>query len=100
VNGADTVQDVQLAARSRLAGTARTADGRPVPDARVALLDTEGNVATVTTTGPDGGYSFEDLPPGDYTVVASGYPPVAQTLQIASGGPHTHDPVLGHPAAS
>ncbi len=100
VTGGDTVQDVQLAARSRLAGTARTADGRAVPDARVALLDPDGNVAAVATTGPDGGYSFEGLPPGDYTIVASGYPPVAQTLQIASGGPHAHDPVLGHPAAS
>jgi EmrB/QacA subfamily drug resistance transporter len=97
VTGGETVQDVQLAGRSRLTGTAKSADGQPVPDARVALLDRDGNVATVTRTGPDGAYSFEDLPPGDYTVVASGYPPVAQTLQIAPGQPHTHDPVLGHP---
>ena len=97
--GGETVQDVELAGRSRLAGTARTADGRAVPDARVALLDPEGNVATVTTTGPDGSYSFENLPPGDYTVVASGYPPVAQTIQIAPGRPHSHDPVLRHPEA-
>jgi uncharacterized surface anchored protein len=97
--GGETVQDVQLAGRSRLSGTARTADGQAVPDARVALLDPDGNVATVTTTGPDGSYSFENLPPGDYTVVASGYPPVAQTMRIAPGQPHTHDPVLGHPEA-
>jgi predicted MFS family arabinose efflux permease len=92
-----TVQDVELAGRSRLAGTARTAGGRPIADARVALLDPDGNVATVTTTGPDGSYSFENLPPGEYTVVASGYPPVARGLQIAPGQGHTHDPVLGHP---
>jgi EmrB/QacA subfamily drug resistance transporter len=98
--GGETVQDMELAERSRLAGTARTTDGRPVPDARVALLDPEGNVAAVTTTGPDGGYSFENLPPGDYTVLASGYPPVARTLQIAAGDAHAHDPVLGHPEAS
>jgi EmrB/QacA subfamily drug resistance transporter len=99
VTGGETVQDVELAGRSRLAGIARTADGRAVPDARVALLDPDGNVATVTTTGPDGGYSFENLPPGDYTVVASGYPPVAQTMRIGPGSPHNHDPVLSHPEA-
>jgi hypothetical protein len=94
--GGETVQDVQLAGHSSLAGTARTADCRPLPDARVALLDPDGNVATVTTTGPDGTYSFENLPPGDCTVVASGYPPVAQMVKIAPGQLHTHDPVLGH----
>ena len=56
---------MQLAGHSSLAGTARTADCRPLPDARVALLDPDGNVATVTTTGPDGTYSFENLPPGE-----------------------------------
>jgi MFS family permease len=91
--------DVTLAGTSRLAGTARTAAGEVIEDARVALLDPAGNVATVTTTGPDGGYSFENLPPGEYTVVASGYPPVAQSVRIAPGQPHSHDPVLGHPEA-
>ena len=41
------------------------------------LLDSDGNVAGLAQTGADGGYSFENLPEGDYTVVASGYPPAA-----------------------
>jgi MFS family permease len=89
--------DVDLRGTSRLAGTAKTADGRVIPDARVMLLDAHGNVAAVTSTSPDGSYEFENLTPGEYTVVTSGYPPVAQPLRIASGEPRTHDPVLGHP---
>jgi hypothetical protein len=93
----ETVQDVELAGQSRLAGTVRTADGRPVPDAQVTLLEPNGTVATVSTTGPDGSYCFDNLPPGEYTVVASGYPPVTQPVRVAPGQSQTHDPVLGHP---
>jgi hypothetical protein len=70
-----------------------------VADARVTLLDSDGNVAAVATTGPDGSYSFENLAEGDYTVIASGYPPAASRLQISSGQPHSHDVQLGHPEA-
>jgi uncharacterized protein YfaS (alpha-2-macroglobulin family) len=93
----ETLQDVELAGQSRLAGTVRTAEGRPVPEAQVALLNPDGTVATATSTGKDGSYCFDDLPPGEYTVVASGYPPVAQPVRIAPGERHTHDPLLGHP---
>jgi hypothetical protein len=89
--------DVTLKGSSELAGTARTGEGRTIGDARVMLLDPNGNLAGVTTTGPDGSYSFGDLAPGEYTVVASGYPPVAQALRLAPGEPLTHDPILGHP---
>lgn len=48
-------------------------------------------------TGPDGAYSFENLPEGEYTVIASGYPPVASRLTVAAGQRHTHDVQLGYP---
>ena len=40
------------------------------------LLDSAGNIIATTTTAASGGYSFNQLPPGDYTVVQtqpSGY---------------------------
>ncbi|MDH3294147.1 MAG: SpaA isopeptide-forming pilin-related protein, partial [Acidimicrobiia bacterium] len=43
--------------------------GEPgVGDVTVNLLDPDGNVVATTTTNPDGGYEFLDLPAGDYTV--------------------------------
>jgi EmrB/QacA subfamily drug resistance transporter len=98
-DGEETTQDAELRAGARVEGTARTTTGTPVPDARVTLLDTDGNVVAVATTGPDGGYSFENLAEGDYTVIASGYPPAANRLRISSGQPHSHDVQLGHPEA-
>jgi hypothetical protein len=98
-DGQETTQDAELRSGARVEGTARAATGTPVPDARVTLLDSDGNVAGVATTGPDGSYSFENLAEGDYTVIASGYPPAASRLQISSGQPHSHDVQLGHPEA-
>ncbi|HEX4223666.1 MAG TPA: MFS transporter [Pseudonocardiaceae bacterium] len=94
-----TTHDVQLAGGSHLRGVARVADGRPVPDARVTLLDGAGNVVGMATTDDDGQYSFDDLPEGDYTVIASGYPPVASTLRVVGGEFGQHDVRLGHPQA-
>jgi EmrB/QacA subfamily drug resistance transporter len=94
-DGDATTQDATLRAGSRVRGTARTAAGAAIRDARVMLLDSDGNVAGLATTGADGSYSFENLPEGDYTVVASGYPPVASRLRISSGE-HAHDVQLGH----
>jgi hypothetical protein len=98
-DGEETTQDAELRAGARVEGTARIAAGTSVPDARITLLDTDGNVVAVATTGPNGRYSFENLAEGDYTVIASGYPPAASRLQISSGQPHSHDVQLGHPEA-
>jgi EmrB/QacA subfamily drug resistance transporter len=95
-DGDATTQDAALRAGARVHGRARTAAGTPVPDARVMLLDGDGNVAGRAATGVDGSYSFENLPEGDYTVVASGYPAAASRLQITSGEPHSHDVQLSH----
>ena len=98
-DGDETTQDAELRAGARIAGTACTATGSVIPDARIMLLDADGNVAVVTATGPDGSYGVDNLAEGDYTVIASGYPPAASRLRVASGAPHTHDVELGHPAA-
>ena len=90
-------QDVALQGGSRLRGVATVGDGRIVPDARITLLDRQGNVVAMTTTDDAGEYAFSDLPDGDYTVIASGYPPVASALRVSGGGQGQHDVRLGHP---
>ena len=96
-DGDATTQDAELRSGARVHGTARTTAGDAIPDARVMLLDSDGNVAGLAQTGADGGYSFENLPEGDYTVVASGYPPAASRLRVSSGEAQAHDVQLGHP---
>jgi EmrB/QacA subfamily drug resistance transporter len=90
-------QDVALVGGSRLRGVATVGDGRAVPDARITLLDRAGNVVAMTTTDDTGEYAFSDLPEGDYTVIASGYPPVASALRMNGGETGRHDVRLGHP---
>jgi len=88
--------DVLLAGASGLTGTVRSAGG-PVPDARVTLLDFQGNVSATAATGPDGSYAFDDVAEGEYTVIAAGYPPAASTLTVRAGASHAHDVTLSHP---
>ncbi|MBK1784751.1 MFS transporter [Prauserella cavernicola] len=87
--------DVELAGSVLLSGTARAEEGRPVPDARITVLDPEGNVAAVARTDESGHYVVSDLPEGDYTVVASGYPPATSTVTVADGEAE-HDVRLGY----
>jgi EmrB/QacA subfamily drug resistance transporter len=98
-DGEAITQDAELRSGAAVRGTARTAAGAAIPDARVTLVDADGNVAALALTDESGRYSFENLPEGDYTVVASGYPPAASRLRVSSGEPHAHDVQLGHPEA-
>ncbi|MFI5630600.1 MFS transporter [Streptomyces sp. NPDC051664] len=70
---------------------------RPLPDARVTLVDAAGNVVATSTTGEDGAYAFADLDAGEYSVIATGYPPVAGALSVAGRGVDGHDIELAHP---
>nr|WP_240489857.1 carboxypeptidase-like regulatory domain-containing protein [Actinomadura atramentaria] len=90
-----TRRDVDLPAGLHLRGTVRDRSGAPLRDAGVTLLDGAGNVIGRTVTGPDGEYAFPDLLDGRYTVIASGYPPVASELRLDGDG--AHDFELGHP---
>lgn len=41
---------------------------QPVPAVTITVRDAEGNTVAVVTTGLDGSFTFDDLPPGFYTV--------------------------------
>ncbi|WP_328692737.1 MFS transporter [Streptomyces phaeochromogenes] len=88
--------EVALTAGAQLQGVVR-APGGPLGDARVTLVDAAGNVVGTATTGADGAYAFADLDSGEYTVIATGYPPVATALTVNGGGVDGHDIELAHP---
>jgi hypothetical protein len=98
VGSGQTRQDVELLPGVRVRGTVRAEGRGPLADARLTLLDAAGNVVGVATTGPDGEYAFADLTGGQYTVIATGYPPVASAVNLVGQGDDAHDVWLGHPA--
>ncbi|MEU9308525.1 MFS transporter [Streptomyces sp. NPDC048256] len=87
--------DVQLRPGALVRGTIRGA-GAPLGDARVTLVDAAGNVVATATTGSDGAYAFSDLDGGQYTVVATGYPPRASGISLGGGDVDEHDIELAH----
>ncbi|MFJ8866036.1 MFS transporter [Streptomyces sp. NPDC102473] len=90
--------DVALRSGALVRGVVRAGSGRaPLNDARVTLIDAAGNVVATSTTGDDGVYAFTDLDAGDYSVIATGYPPVAGSLTVSGGGVDGHDIELAHP---
>ncbi|WP_369176609.1 MFS transporter [Streptomyces mutabilis] len=88
--------EVDLQAGAQVQGAVRAPHG-PLADARVTLVDAAGNVVGTATTGADGAYAFTDLDAGEYTVIATGYPPVATSLTVAGPGADGHDIELAHP---
>ncbi|MFM9633018.1 MULTISPECIES: MFS transporter [Streptomyces] len=95
VSGVTRVELV-LDAGARVQGVVQAPHG-PLADARVTLVDAAGNVVGSATTGVDGAYAFTDLDGGDYTVIATGYPPVATALTVSGTGVDGHDIALAHP---
>ncbi|GAA4013085.1 MFS transporter [Streptomyces plumbiresistens] len=91
-----TRSEVELYSGAQVQGMV-TAAGRPLNDARVTLVDAAGNVVATATTGEDGGYAFTDLDGGEYTVMATGYPPKATHLTVHGSGVDGHDIELAHP---
>ncbi|WP_037894627.1 MSCRAMM family protein, partial [Streptomyces sp. Tu 6176] len=88
--------EVDLDSGAQLQGVVRAPHG-PLADARVTLVDAAGNVVGTATTGADGAYAFTDLNSGEYTVIATGYPPVATALAVSGRGVDDHDIALAHP---
>ncbi|MFF9688086.1 MFS transporter [Streptomyces sp. NPDC014623] len=90
--------DVVLRSGALVRGVVRAGSGRsPLNDARVTLIDAAGNVVATSTTGEDGVYAFTDLDAGEYSVIATGYPPVAGSLTVSGSGVDGHDIELAHP---
>ncbi|WKX16016.1 carboxypeptidase-like regulatory domain-containing protein [Streptomyces sp. NL15-2K] len=98
VSAETTRCDIHLVVAATLRGTVRSPDGRAVYDARVTLVDTAGNVVGTRTTSVDGGYAFTDLSSEQYTVIASGYPPVATQVTV-NGSQEGVDIPLAHKEA-
>ncbi|MFD7922450.1 collagen binding domain-containing protein [Streptomyces sp. NPDC059740] len=96
--GADglTRQDARLRSAAVVRGTVHGGNGAPLADARVSLLDAAGNVVGLHTTGSDGRYVFTDLAEAQYTVVATGYPPVTSSLKVDGHGTDGFDLTLQH----
>ncbi|MFJ9894176.1 MFS transporter [Streptomyces sp. NPDC091280] len=88
--------EIDLDSGARVLGVVRAPHG-PLADARVTLVDAAGNVVGTATTGTDGAYAFTDLSGGEYTVIATGYPPVATALTVNGRGADGHDIELAHP---
>ncbi|WP_344664385.1 carboxypeptidase-like regulatory domain-containing protein [Catenulispora yoronensis] len=88
---------VELTPAARLVGTVRAGTGEsPLADARVMLMDGAGNVVATADSGLDGEYAFADLAAGEYTLIASGYPPVARAVRVDGRADSRHDVQLGH----
>ncbi|MFF0221378.1 MFS transporter [Streptomyces sp. NPDC004629] len=92
----DTRVEMELRPGAYVRGTVRGA-GAPLSDARVTLVDATGDVVATTTTGGDGAYAFTDLDTGQYSVVATGYPPRATGVRLDGGDTQNHDIELTHP---
>lgn len=88
--------EIDLDSGAQVQGVVRAPHG-PLADARVTLVDAAGNVVGTATTGTDGAYAFTDLSGGEYTVIATGYPPVATALTVNGRGADGHDIELAHP---
>ncbi|MFI5777308.1 MFS transporter [Nocardia sp. NPDC051570] len=87
--------DIALAPKAVLAGSVRTDDDRPVPDAQIAVLDSAGDLTATVRTDENGHYLVTDLADGHYTVVTRGYPPVTSQLTV-DGGEATHHVRVGY----
>ncbi|GHJ39764.1 MFS transporter [Streptomyces sp. TS71-3] len=99
VGGTGTTRlDIVLQAGAQLQGAVRAgADHRPLADARLTLLDAAGNVVGTATSDSEGVYAFTDLDAGGYSLIASGYPPVATTVRVEGRGADGLDLELSHP---
>jgi EmrB/QacA subfamily drug resistance transporter len=87
-SGGQVTHDVVVASRVQLVGVVRSATaGLPVAEALATLIGSDGQVVGSVITDAQGGFVFDDLTSGVYTVIATGYPPVATEVSLGSGAP-------------
>jgi predicted MFS family arabinose efflux permease len=93
-----TRAEIELHPAVRLTGTVRAwSTDSPLADARVMLMDGAGNVVATADSDPEGSFAFADLDAGEYTLIASGYPPVASAVRVDGRIDSRHDVQLGYP---
>jgi hypothetical protein len=99
VDGHGTTRaEVELHPAVRLIGTVRAwSTDSPLADARVMLMDGAGNVVATADSDPEGSFAFADLDAGEYTLIASGYPPVASAVRVDGRMDSRYDVQLGYP---
>ncbi len=91
-------RDVQLPASGRVAGTVLTADGdRPFPGAHLRLVNEAGAEVAISAADTGGRFVLGDVPPGRYTLVASGYRPGMAALPAGGGSFRQADITLARP---
>ncbi|GAC59649.1 MULTISPECIES: MSCRAMM family protein [Gordonia] len=86
---------VEMRSAVALSGLVTDAHGGVIGHSQVSLLAADGSMAASVFSDEDGRYSFTDLTPGDYTVLANGYAPVAATVDVRAGRFVNHEFVLG-----
>ena len=61
--------------------------GRPLPSVNVLVKGTANDTRRGTSTGPEGRFVVEELPPGQYTIQARfvGYAPLSRDLRVVAG---------------
>jgi hypothetical protein len=73
--------DLMLAHAARIDGVVRhQRTDQPIPGARITLQATDGTVVATAVSDDAGAYALTDLVPGNYTLCASGYSPVSDTV--------------------
>jgi hypothetical protein len=99
--GEEVHANIELTGYARLSGRVLTnAGAHPVPGVLVTLLDTTGASVAVAEADEAGWYAFEGLAEGEYTALASGFPPVASALHITGADVTVrHDIELKHIAS-
>ncbi|WP_270182938.1 carboxypeptidase regulatory-like domain-containing protein [Alkalihalobacillus sp. CinArs1] len=80
--GASTVVDIELTpAPGNIVGTVTDSDGNPLSNVSVRIIDDQGLLVGTILTDSNGGYVFNGLAPGNYTVTA-----IASGFQSSSTG--------------
>ncbi|WP_236789744.1 MFS transporter [Amycolatopsis sp. GM8] len=95
-DGPPARQDVVLGGGGTVRVAVRATDDSALAGAKVTLLDRAGNAVAAGVTGGDGQYRFADLADNRYTVVASGYAPVATKVSLSAGDRFDCDFTLTH----
>src|SRR3989442_5859313 len=69
-----------------LTGTVVDAKTAPIPGAKVKLIQQSGGRETEVATDETGAFSFDNPPPGDYTlsIIASGFKPTERKLAVGT----------------